>query len=207
MHCYKSQRWITLMMTGVFMKNIFSLIVIIPILFFLQSLSAEATTEKATFAGGCYWCMEEVYDKLDGVVSATSGFAASPRSTGKAEAVEVVYDPEKVSYQKLLEAFWKNIDPSNTEGQFCDRGPQYRSGIFYHNEQQRIQAEESKLETEKHFPDKKVVTPIIPAGQFFPAEANQQDYYKNHAAEYKQYKMRCGRAQRLRQLWGEKKSE
>jgi peptide-methionine (S)-S-oxide reductase len=187
------------------MKNIYRLILLIAILVSSFTLHAQNKTEKATFAGGCYWCMEEVFDKLDGVISTTSGFAASPQSTGKAEAVEVTYDPEKISYQKLLEAFWKNIDPSNTEGQFCDRGPQYRSGIFYHNEQQKTQAEESKLETEKVLSKKKVVTPILPAGQFFPAPATEQDYYKNHAAQYKQYKMRCGRERRLHELWGEDK--
>lgn len=175
-------------------------------IFLSSTLYAQNKTEKATFAGGCYWCMEEVFDKLDGVISATSGFASSPQSTGRAEAVEVVYDPEKVSYEQLLQAFWKNIDPINTEGQFCDRGPQYRSGIFYHNEQQKTQAEQSKLEAEKVFAKKKVVTPILQAGQFFPAPASEQDYYKNHAAQYKQYKMRCGRERRLHELWGEEKS-
>lgn len=188
------------------MKNFSRLIFIVAILF-SSLLYAQAKTEKATFAGGCYWCMEEVFDKLEGVISATSGFATSPRSTGRAEAVEIVYDPEKISYAKLLEAFWRNIDPSNPEGQFCDRGPQYRSGIFYHDEQQKIHAEESKLEAEKILSNKKVVTPIIPVGQFFPADTNQQDYYKNHAAQYKQYKMRCGRERRLRELWGDQKGE
>ncbi len=184
------------------MKN-FCRLIFLPVILISLPLYSQNKVEKATFAGGCYWCMEEVFDKLDGVISATSGFATSPRSTGKAEAVEVIYDPEKVSYQKLLEAFWKNIDPSNTEGQFCDRGPQYRSGIFYFTEQQKTQAEESKLQTEKLFSNKKVETPILPAGQFFPAPANEQDYYKNHAAQYKQYKMRCGRERRLHELWGD----
>ena len=186
------------------MKIFHRLIFLIAILFSLP-LYAQNKTERATFAGGCYWCMEEVFDKLDGVLSATSGFATSPRSTGKAEAVEVTYDAGKVSYQQLLDAFWKNIDPTNTEGQFCDRGPQYRSGIFYHNEQQKTQAEQSKVKTESFFSKKKVETPILPAGQFFPAPASEQDYYKNHAAQYKQYKMRCGRERRLHELWGEEK--
>jgi peptide-methionine (S)-S-oxide reductase len=186
------------------MKNIYRLVFATAILFSL-SLYAQSKTEKATFAGGCYWCMEEVFDKLDGVISATSGFATSPRSTGKAEAVEVIYDPGKISYQQLLNAFWRNIDPSNTEGQFCDRGPQYRSGIFYNNEQQKTQAEQSKAETEKLLSKKKVVTPILPAGEFFPAPASEQDYYKNHTAQYKQYKMRCGRERRLHELWDEDK--
>jgi peptide-methionine (S)-S-oxide reductase len=187
-----------------FMKNFHRIIFLIAILF-VMPLSAQNKTEVATFAGGCYWCMEEVFDKLDGVISATSGFAASPQSTGKAEAVEVTFDPQKISYQQLLDAYWKNIDPSNGEGQFCDRGPQYRSGIFYHNDQQKTQAEESKLQTEKNFSKKKVLTPILPAGQFFPAPPGEQDYYKNHAAQYKQYKMRCGRERRLHELWGEEK--
>jgi peptide-methionine (S)-S-oxide reductase len=186
------------------MKNLHRLIFLIAILFSLP-LYAQNKTEKATFAGGCYWCMEEVFDKLDGVISATSGFATSTQSTGKAEAVEVTYDPGKVSYQQLLDAYWRNIDPTNTEGQFCDRGPQYRSGIFYHNEQQKAQAEQSKVKTESFFSKKKVETPILPAGQFFPAPASEQDYYKNHAAQYKQYKMRCGRERRLHELWGEEK--
>jgi peptide-methionine (S)-S-oxide reductase len=184
------------------MKNIYRLMFLIAILFSLP-LIAQNKTEKATFAGGCYWCMEEVFDKLDGVISATSGFVTSPKSSGKAEAVEVIFDPDKVSYQELLDAFWKNIDPSNTEGQFCDRGPQYRSGIFYFNEQQKTQAEQSKVDAENVLAKKKVVTPILPAGQFFPAPASEQDYYKNHTAQYKQYKIRCGRERRLHELWGD----
>jgi peptide-methionine (S)-S-oxide reductase len=187
-----------------FMKNFQRMIFFAAILFpFI--LCAQGKTEIATFAGGCYWCMEEAFDKLDGVISTTSGFATSAQSTGKAEAVEVAYDPQKITYQQLLSAYWKNIDPSNSEGQFCDRGPQYRTGIFYHNNQQKTQAEESKLQTEKNFSKKKVVTPILPAGQFFPAPVGEQDYYKNHAAQYKQYKMRCGRERRLHELWGEEK--
>jgi peptide-methionine (S)-S-oxide reductase len=161
---------------------------------------AQEKTAKATFAGGCYWCVEEVYDGLKGVISATSGFAA-PR----VEAVEIMYEPDKISYEKLLELFWKNIDPTDSQGQFCDRGAEYTSAIFYHDEQQKTLAEKSKAKIEAIL-KQKVVTPILPAAKFTPVAAGQQDFYKKNKQQYKQYKIQCGRERRLRELWGSKQS-
>ena len=168
-----------------------------------QIVSAQAKTAKATFAGGCYWCMEEPFDTLDGVLSTTTGFSrvGSSGQTVSVEAVEIVYDPEKISYEKLLEVFWKNIDPTNPDGQFCDRGPKYRSAIFYHNDRQKILAEESKFEIEKIL-NKQIVTPIFPAMQFAAVAESEQDFYKKNALRYKQYKIQCGRDRQLRELWG-----
>jgi peptide-methionine (S)-S-oxide reductase len=150
---------------------------------------------KATFAGGCYWCVEEVYDGLKGVISATSGFTGS-----RVEAVEIMYEPDKISYEQLLDLFWKNIDPTDSQGQFCDRGGQYTSAIFYHDEQQKTLAEKSKAEIETIL-KQKAVTPVLPAAKFTPVATSQQDFYKKNQQHYKQYKIQCGREQRLRELW------
>lgn len=175
----------------------------------------ESELEKATFAGGCFWCMEPPFDALDGVVSTTSGYTGghvdnpsyemvSSGGTGHTEAVEIVYDPSKVSYQKLLEVFWINIDPTDAKGQFCDRGSQYRSGIFYHSDEQRELAEASKakLEASGKLP-KAVVTEITEATPFYRAEEYHQDYYLNHKFRYKLYRRGCGRDRVLEKLWGE----
>jgi peptide-methionine (S)-S-oxide reductase len=169
---------------------------------------------KATFAGGCFWCMEPPYDKLDGVVSTTSGYiggrtrnptyeAVSAGGTGHAEAIEVVYDPARIGYAKLLDVFWRNIDPTVRNRQFCDVGDQYRSAIFYHDVEQRRLAEQSKaaLEKSKPFPQP-IVTEIVAAGAFTPAEAYHQDYYLKNPLRYRFYRHRCGRDQRLEELWG-----
>ena len=171
-------------------------------------------TEKATFAGGCFWCMEPPYDKLEGVISTTSGYTGghvknpsykqvSAGGTGHAEVVKIVYDPDKISYEKLLEVFWRNIDPTTPDRQFCDRGNQYRSAIFYHDESQRRLAEQSRerLEQSKPF-DAPIVTEITAATQFYPAEDYHQDYYKKNPLRYKYYRYSCGRDQRLEELWG-----
>jgi peptide-methionine (S)-S-oxide reductase len=163
-----------------------------------QFVSTQTKTAKATFAGGCYWCMEEVFDRLKGVVSATSGFTGS-----HVEAVEVLYDPEKITYEKLLDVFWKNIDPIDRGGQFCDRGPQYRSGIFYFDEEQKALAEKSKAEIEK-FLNHPVDTPVLQATAI--VASKEQDFYKTNFSQYKQYKLRCERDRRLKELWGTKKS-
>jgi peptide-methionine (S)-S-oxide reductase len=176
--------------------------------------AADAALAKATFAGGCFWCMEPPYDKLDGVVSTTSGYiggrtqnptyeAVSAGGTGHAEAVEIVYDPAKVSYAKLLDVFWRNIDPTVRNRQFCDVGDQYRSAIFYHDAEQKRLAEASKaaLAKSKPFPQP-IVTEIVPAGVFTAAEAYHQDYYLKNPVRYKFYRYRCGRDQRLEELWG-----
>jgi peptide-methionine (S)-S-oxide reductase len=183
----------------------------------LQSTSkaaAEATIGKAYFAGGCFWCMEEAFEKVEGVLSATSGYmggtVANPSyedvssgRTGHAESVEVVYDPAKVSYQKLLEAFWRNVDPITRNAQFCDHGSQYRSAIFYQTDEEKRASDTSKqaIEQSKRFTEP-IVTQIVMASHFYSAEEYHQDFYKKNPVRYKFYKYSCGRAQRLEELWG-----
>jgi peptide-methionine (S)-S-oxide reductase len=171
--------------------------------------------EKATFAGGCFWCMEPPFDKLDGVISTTSGYSGghqvnptyeqvSAGGTGHAEAVQIVYDPGRISYEKLLEVFWRNVDPTTRDAQFCDHGQQYRTAIFYHNDKQRELAERSKEALDKTKPFKEpIVTEITPASVFYPAEEYHQDFYKKNPVRYKFYRYNCGRDQRLEQLWGD----
>jgi peptide-methionine (S)-S-oxide reductase len=170
---------------------------------------------KATFAGGCFWCMEPPYDKLDGVVSTTSGYTGGTKKnptyeevsaggTGHAEAVQVVYDPAKVSYAKLLDVFWHNVDPITANAQFCDHGSQYRTAIFVHDAEQKRLAEESRAQLQKKFVERKVVTEIVPASVFYPAEEYHQDYYEKNPIRYKFYRTSCGRDARLEELWGRK---
>ena len=169
---------------------------------------------KATFAGGCFWCMEPPYDELDGVVSTTSGYAGgrkknpsykqvSAGGTGHAEVVQVVYDPKKVSYEKLLQVFWRNVDPLVKDRQFCDWGDQYRTAIFYGNDAERRLAEASKQAVEKKL-GKTVYTQIVPLQEFYPAEEYHQDYYQKNPIRYKFYRGNCGRDRRLEELWGAK---
>ena len=180
---------------------------------FVETTGASPSA-KAYFAGGCFWCMEEAFEKVEGVVSVVSGYmggtAANPTyeevsagRTGHAESVEVIYDPTKVTYQKLLDAFWHNVDPITPNAQFCDHGTQYRSAIFYSTEDERRQAEESKaaIEQTKKF-QTPIVTQLVPAATFYPAEDYHQDYYKKNPLRYKYYKYGCGRANRLEALWG-----
>jgi peptide-methionine (S)-S-oxide reductase len=168
----------------------------------------------AILAGGCFWCMEPPYDKLEGVVSTTSGYTGgktaeptyeevSMGGTGHAEAVKVVYDPAKVGYAELLNIFWHNIDPLTANAQFCDHGSQYRSAIFYVNEEQERLARKSKqtLENSGWF-DRPIVTEIAPASEFYPAEDYHQDYYEKNPLRYKFYRYTCGRDQRLEEVWG-----
>jgi len=168
----------------------------------------------ATFAGGCFWCMEPPFEKIAGVYSVTSGYTGGPQQdpsyeqvssggTGHAEAVRIVFDPSKVSYEKLLEVFWHNVDPTVRNRQFCDVGEQYRTGVFVHDAAQRKLAEASKAEVErsKKFPQP-IVTPIEDAGPFWPAEEYHQDYYKKNAMHYRMYRSGCGRDARLKELWG-----
>ena len=175
----------------------------------------EAGTERATFAGGCFWCMEPPFDKLDGVVSTTSGYIGghvenptyeevSAGTTGHTEAVEVVYDPQKVTYAQLLDVFWRNIDPLTPNRQFCDRGSQYRAGIFYQDAKQERLARESKrlLEESGRF-DQPIVTEITEATQFYPAEDYHQDYYQRNPIRYRVYRFSCGRDRRLEEVWGD----
>lgn len=188
---------------------------------FLSAVAQAQTAPKpgsglavATFAGGCFWCMEPPYDVLPGVVSTTSGYiggtTANPTyeevsrgTTGHTEAVQVVYDPRKVSYEKLLEVFWRNIDPTTPNAQFCDHGSQYRSGIFTHGEEQFRLAKESRARLERSKPFREpIVTEITPATTFYRAEEYHQDYYKKNPLRYKFYRSGCGRDARLEQLWG-----
>ncbi len=167
----------------------------------------------ATFAGGCFWCMEPPFDKLDGVVSTVSGYIGgrtnmptyddvSAGGTGHAEAVEIVYDPAKVSYDQLLDAFWRNVDPLDAGGQFCDRGDQYRSAIFVHDDRQLQGAEASKKAVSSLL-EQPIVTAIVPATTFYPAEDYHQDYYEKNPLRYRFYRFNCGRDGRLRELWGD----
>jgi len=177
----------------------------------------QAETGYATFAGGCFWCVEADFEKVEGVVTVTSGYTGgtvkdpsyeevSAGGTGHAEAVRVVFDPEVVSYRELLDIFWHNIDPTVADRQFCDIGSQYRSAIFYHDETQREATEQSlaELERSKPFPEP-IVTEITAASVFYPAEAYHQDYYKKNKLRYSYYRKGCGRDRRLAELWGEKK--
>ena len=176
--------------------------------------AAKATTAKATFAGGCFWCVEEVYDKVPGVISTRSGYMGgvqknptyeqvSTGRTGHAEVVQVEYDPSKVTYARLVDIFWRNIDPTQKDGQFCDHGPQYRSGIFYHDDEQRRLAEGSRLNLSKNKPFKgEIVTEISRATEFYAAEDYHQDFHRKSPTRYKFYKSGCGRDARLQQLWG-----
>jgi peptide-methionine (S)-S-oxide reductase len=175
---------------------------------------ASAKYETAIFAGGCFWCMEPPFDALDGVISTTSGYTGgrienptyeqvSSGGTGHAEAVQIVFDPLKVGYGKLLEVFWRNIDPTSRDRQFCDSGSQYRSAIFYHDENQKRLAEASKDDLLKsHRLPGPIVTEIVPASTFYPAEDYHQDYYRKNPLRYKFYRYGCGRDQRLREIWG-----
>ncbi len=167
---------------------------------------------KAAFAAGCFWCVEAAFDKVAGVISTTSGYTGGTRKnpsyeevsaggTGHAESVEVAYDPTKVSYEKLLDTFWHNVDPLVKDRQFCDVGRQYRSAIFYGNETEKHLAEASKAEVQKRF-KQPVQTEIVPASAFYPAEEYHQDYYKKNPLRYKFYSTGCGRERRLVELWG-----
>jgi peptide-methionine (S)-S-oxide reductase len=181
----------------------------------MKNSSEAEDLQVATFAGGCFWCMEPPFDKLEGVVSTTSGYTGgrkadptyeevSAGTTGHAEAVRILYDPRKISYSRLLEVFWRNIDPTAKDRQFCDSGSQYRSAIFYHDEEQRRLAEASRAELEERKPFREpIVTEIAPASAFYHAEEYHQDYYQKNPVRYKFYRFTCGRDQRLQELWGE----
>ncbi|HEX9162013.1 MAG TPA: peptide-methionine (S)-S-oxide reductase MsrA [Thermoanaerobaculia bacterium] len=165
---------------------------------------------KATFAGGCFWCMVHPFDELKGVVKVTSGYTGgrvadptyeqvSEGGTGHRESVEVIYDPRRISYEQLLDVFWHNVDPTNNEGQFCDQGPQYRSAIFYHDAEQKRLADGSKAAVQKRM---KVYTDVLPAGPFYAAEEYHQDYYKKNPVRYRFYRLNCGRDFVLERIWG-----
>jgi peptide-methionine (S)-S-oxide reductase len=194
--------------------QIFGLLAVPLALLAADTAKAAGKSEKATFAGGCFWCMEHPFDALPGVVSVTSGYTGGQKKdptypevsaggTGHAEAVQIVYDPSRISYGKLLDVFWVNIDPTTKDRQFCDRGNQYRSAIFYHTEEQRRAALQSKEALEKSKPFRgPIVTEIVAAGEFYPAEEYHQHYYKKNPIRYWYYRNGCGRDQRLKELWG-----
>ncbi|WP_119458238.1 peptide-methionine (S)-S-oxide reductase MsrA [Rhodospirillaceae bacterium SYSU D60014] len=174
---------------------------------------AEDELGTAVFAGGCFWCVEEAFDKVEGVVETTSGYTGgtvedptyqqvSAGGTGHAEAVQVRYDPAEVGYAELLNVFWHNVDPFDAGGQFCDRGSSYRSAIFVATDEQKRLAEASRQELADRF-DRPVATEIVPADAFYPAEDYHQNYHDQNPLRYKFYKWNCGRAQRLEEIWGE----
>jgi peptide-methionine (S)-S-oxide reductase len=174
--------------------------------------SSPPATAVATFAGGCFWCVEADFDKVEGVISTTSGYigglAADPTyqqvvtgRTGHTEAVEIVYDPAVVNYERLLDVFWKNHDPLAKDRQFCDRGNQYRPGVFYHNDEQRALAEATKKKHQARF-KQPIQTEITAATKFYKAEDYHQDYYKTNPVRYQFYRFNCGRDARLEELWG-----
>ena len=174
----------------------------------------EAGQAEAIFAGGCFWCMEKPFDKLPGVISTTSGYTGgaelhptykdvSYHRTSHYEAIRVVYDPAEVSYDRLLEVFWHNVDPTQADGQFCDRGDQYRTGIFTSDPAEIASAEASRKAAAEEL-GKPIVTEILPAATFWVAEAYHQDFYQTNPIRYNSYRNGCGRDRRLQQLWGEK---
>jgi peptide-methionine (S)-S-oxide reductase len=176
--------------------------------------SAAPAAAVATFAGGCFWCMEPPFDKLDGVLETTSGYMGgkerhptyeqvSAGATGHAEVVQVRYDPSRVTYERLLEVYWRNVDPTVKDRQFCDVGSQYRTAIFVHDDAQRSAAQASRAALEKTKPFKApIVTPVVAAGEFWPAEDYHQDYYLKNPIRYSYYRTGCGRDRRLAELWG-----
>jgi len=178
----------------------------------LSGTALAAELEKAVFAGGCFWCMEEVFEKVAGVASVVSGYSGgeadnptyeqvSSGGSGHYEVVEVEYDPDQVSYEQLLEAFWHNVDPFDARGQFCDKGSQYLSAVFFGDEEEQKLAESTKEAVATRF-DMPVVTEVLPAATFYPAEDYHQDFYKTNSARYNYYKFGCGRVQRLEEVWG-----
>ena len=174
-----------------------------------------ANADEAVLAGGCFWCMESDFEKLDGVTRVISGFTGgtTPNPTyngdhkGHYEAVKITYDESKVSYRQILDHYWVNIDPFDARGQFCDKGPSYLSAIFVANDQERAIAEETKNAIQAQFPKQTVVTPILNASTFYPIKGDEighQDFYKKSPVRYKLYRWNCGRDKRLEEIWGDK---
>jgi len=181
----------------------------------LLSYAPEVAADKAVLAGGCFWCMEADFEKLEGVIDVVSGFTGGTlkdptyngNHEGHYEAVEITYDPNKISYKELLDYYWVNIDPFDDQGQFCDKGSSYLSAIFAANEEERKIAEQSKKKVAEQFPNGKIVTPILAASVFYPIKGDEsyhQDYYKNNPVRYKIYRWNCGRDARLKEIWGDK---
>ena len=196
------------------MKTRFGIVLVLCLGLTAAAYGAPANRATAVFAGGCFWCEETAFEGVPGVVAVISGYTGgfkdnptyeevSSGTTGHAESVQVHYDPGVTSYAKLLDIFWHNVDPTQADGQFCDRGPEYRSVIFYHGEDQHRLA----LETEKQIQasgrlKKPIVTQIVPASTFYPAEEYHQDFYKKNPQRYHEYREGCGRDARLKELWG-----
>ena len=201
------------------MRHARSVVLLLGLLAALPARAPGETTPvparaQATFAGGCFWCMQAAFDGLEGVVATTVGYTGgdvpdptyeqvSAGGTGHVEAVQVTYDPARIAYERLLEVFWRNVDPTARDRQFCDVGSQYRSVIFSHDETQRRLSEEAKqaLERTKPFTEP-IVTEILPARAFYPAEAYHQGYYRKNPLRYRLYRSACGRDRRLEELWG-----
>jgi peptide-methionine (S)-S-oxide reductase len=194
-----------------------TLLLIVAVFLATPTIAGDAETAHATFAAGCFWCIEADLEKVEGVLSVTSGYTGgsvanptykqvSKGVTGHTEAVRVVFDPRVISYEELLEIFWRNHDPTVDDRQFCDVGRQYRAGVFYHDNDQRAAAERSRAEVEETKPfSNPIVTEITAASAFYPAEAYHQDYYKKHPIRYSYYRRTCGRDGRLEEIWGEMK--
>ena len=179
------------------------------LMFLLMTTTAQAESRTAVFAGGCFWCMEAAYQDLEGVTEVVSGFTGGDlenptykgRHDGHYEAVQVSYDPAVISYQELLDNYWRNVDPFDPRGQFCDKGESYRAAIFVDAEQRQA-AESSLNAVVERFPNQDVATEILPAARFWPVEDYHQDYYLKNPVRYKYYKWNCGRQQRLDEIWG-----
>lgn len=181
----------------------------------LLCAASNVMAAKAVLAGGCFWCMESDFEKLQGVTDVISGFTGGTLKnptyngdhTGHYEAVEITYDPDEISYKELLDYYWLNIDPFDDKGQFCDKGHSYLSAIFVANEAEQAIAEQSKKAVEMQFPDKVIATKILSASTFYPIQGEEsyhQDYYKNNPIRYNYYRWSCGRDKRLRDIWGDK---
>ena len=177
--------------------------------------AGDVAADKTVLAGGCFWCMESDFEKLDGVTDVISGFTGGTLENptyngdhrGHYEAVEITYDPHKISYEALLDYYWVNIDPFDDKGQFCDKGHSYLSAIFVANDEERRLAAQSKEKVVEQFPTKKVVTPILNASTFYPIKGDEiyhQDFYKKSPIRYKFYRLNCGRDSRLKEIWGER---
>lgn len=174
-------------------------------------MHSETFAAKAVFAGGCFWCMEAEYQDLDGVSEVISGFTGgtlknptySGNHRGHYEAVEITYHPDIISYKTLIDIFWHNIDPFDAKGQFCDKGPSYRSAVFTANERERKIANESLQVVQKQFPQQTVATEILNAGDFWPVVESHQDYYKKNPLRYRFYRSGCGRDRILKKIWGD----
>jgi peptide-methionine (S)-S-oxide reductase len=195
------------------LRPVFAAVLAVPLLL-SASIAMAQSSATAVFAGGCFWCVEADFDKVDGVLETVSGYiggsaetanyqtVVSDDSTGHYEAVQITYDPSVVTYDELLDVFWRTVDPTDAGGQFCDRGPSYRTGIFPSNAEEQAAAEASKAEVAGILPQP-VATQIVPGRVFYPAEDYHQNYYRTNAMQYDYYRFACGRDARVQQIWGD----